>query len=458
MSGLLSPPAPPHPGAPAWRAQAGTTPGRLRLAFGAIIVATVLLWLAAGAGIEQTRRAIQTVGRDAVPSIVAAQRIRADLADMDANTANVFISNGAAVQTVKEQYEKDRRDADDRLITAAQNITYGDEERVPIVAITDNLETYTGLVKAARTKGWPYGIKDLRAASQLMHAELIPDTDRLDQVNFNHLNAAYDGARAAASRVQAGLLLSGLVALAVLAATQVYLTRRTRRVFNLPLLLATGTLLAFVIGMSARLDAENELLRVAKKDCFDSIHALWKARSVSYDANGDESLYLLGPATAAQYEQSFREKSALLVDGDVTDAVVSDAAAGKVPTFKGYLGDELRNITFPGEHAAAVEMLRCYGRYMAMDGQIRSLERAGRHREAVDFCIGTQPGQSNWGFAQFDDALGKVLDINQKVFDSTVVKSFAALRTLPAVAAVAVLLIVVLTWLGLAPRLHEYRG
>ncbi len=83
---------------------------------------------------------------------------------MDANTANVFISNGTAVQAVKDQYERDRHVVDDRLIAAAQNITYGEAERRPIVALTG---------------GWPYGIKYLRAASQLMHSELIPDADTL---------------------------------------------------------------------------------------------------------------------------------------------------------------------------------------------------------------------------------------------------------------------------------------
>jgi hypothetical protein len=417
------------------------------------------LWLAADAGIGRTRQAIQTVGKDSVPSIVAAQQIRADMADMDASTANVFIGNGDNV-LVKTQYDADRAKANDNLILAAQNITYGDSERGPILTLTNDLETYSGLVKAARTKGRPYGIKDLRAASALMHGEMIPAADALDQTNFDHLNAAYAAARSSAAAIQLGLYFTGGLVLAVLLATQVYLARRTRRLVSLPLALATVVLVGFVLWLSASLAAENEQLRAAKADCFDSIHALWKARSVAFDANGDESLYLLGlpPSEEAVYDRSFHAKAAQLADVPVTDALVASAASGAKQAFHGFLAVELNNITFAGEQAAATEMLRTWGQYIALDTQIRALETSGRHAEAITLCTGTAPGQSDYAFARFDAALGKTLGINQDQFNLTVGKAFAGLRPLPFVSAVAALLIIVLTWLGIAPRLREYHG
>lgn len=49
-----------------------------------------------------------------------------------------------------------------------------------------------------------------------------------------------------------------------------------------------------------------ECLRVAKKDSFDSVLALNRARAVSYDANADESRYLADPQRADQYEKHAR--------------------------------------------------------------------------------------------------------------------------------------------------------
>ena len=229
MSVTITPPPPSTtPAPPPWRTKAAATPGRLWLYFSAVCLCVLLLWLVAAGSIARTRQAIQTVGRDAVPSIVAAQQIRADMADMDASTANVFIGSGDNV-LVKNQYDADRAKANDNLILAAQNITYGDAERRPILTLTNDLETYSGLVKAARTKGRPYGIKDLRAASALMHAEMIPAADALDKANFDHLNDAYAAARGMAGETQIGLYFTGALVLAVLLATQIYLARRTRR-------------------------------------------------------------------------------------------------------------------------------------------------------------------------------------------------------------------------------------
>lgn len=460
MSVTITPPqSNTTPALPPWRTKAAATPGRLWLFFGAVCLSVFVLWLVAAGSIARTRQAIQTVGKDAVPSIVAAQQIRANMADMDASTANVFIGSGDNV-LVKTQYDKDRADANDNLILAAQNITYGNAERGPILTLTNDLETYSGLVKAARTKGRPYGIKDLRAASALMHTEMIPAADALDKANFDHLNEAYTAARASAAGRQIGLYFFGALVLAVLLATQVYLARRTRRVLSLPLALATVVLVGFILWLSASLAYENEQLRAAKADCFDSIHALWKAKSVAYDANGDESLYLLGlpPSEEAGYDQSFHVKAAQLAGVPVTPALVASCASGTVPTFPGDLGVELRNITFVGEHDAAVDTLRNWGSYMALDARIRTLETTGHHAEAVTLCTGTAPGQSDYAFGQFDDALGRTLGINQTQFNQTVARAFAGLRPLPFVSAAAALLIIVLTWLGIAPRLHEYRG
>ncbi len=460
MSLTITPPQPSTtPAPPPWRAKAAATPGRLWLFFGAACLSVFLLWLVAAGSIRHTRQAIQTVGRDSVPSIVAAQQIRAYMADMDASTANVFIGSGDNV-LVKTQYDRDRAKANDSLILAAQNITYGDAERGPILTLTNDLETYSGLVKAARTKGRPYGIKDLREASRLMHTEMIPAADALDEVNFDHLNQAYADARGMTAETQFGLYFSGALVLAVLLAAQMYLAQRTRRMVSLPLALATVVLAVFVLWLGASLRAENEQLRAAKADCFDSIHALWKAKSVAYDANGDESLYLLGlpPSEEAGYDQSFHAKASLLADVPVTPALVASCASGTVPTFKGSLGDELRNITFVGEHDAAVDTLRGWGKYMATDAQIRTLETTGHHAEAVTLCTGSGPDQSDGAFKTFDDALGRTLGINQTQFDLTVASAFSGLRSLPYVSAAALLLILILTWLGIAPRLREYQG
>ena len=57
-----------------------------------------------------------------------------------------------------------------------------------------------------------------------------------------------------------------------------------------------------------------EDIRIAKADAFESIHALWQARSTANDASGDESRALLDPSRAPMYEQAFRTKSEALLN------------------------------------------------------------------------------------------------------------------------------------------------
>lgn len=438
-----------------------TTPGRLKAAGGAISLLALLLWSLAHSAIGIAYTGVQTIGKDSVPSIVAAQQLEASLADMDANADNGFFSRGT--KAALAAYETDRQKACSMLVSAAKNITYGDEEQAPILAIQDSLQVYIGLVERSRTLGYPKGLDTLRQASDLMHSKLIPAAEALDAANFKHLNIAYENAQSGLPAARGLLLAGGFLTLLVLLATQAYLLARMKRIINPGLASATVVLLIWLMATFNTTTAIQHALKVAKKDAFDSIDAMMRARSVAYDANGDESLYLLehgsrsSPDVVQKLEASFRQKSAMIADTQFTPEVISQAQEGNVK-FKGYLGDELANITFDGEKQAAINAVTTFAAYMQMDAHLRELENSDKHQEAVEFCTGTQEGQSNWGFAQFDAAIGKVIEINQAAFDNQIARGFRALSWLPAGATIAALLIALLSWVGLTPRIREYAG
>jgi hypothetical protein len=215
-----------------------------------------------------------------------------------------------------------------------------------------------------------------------------------------------------------------------------------RRRTNPALIAATVlTVLLTAIGIGL-LTSTAEQLRVAKADAFDSIIALSHARSVSYDANADESRYLVDPQRASQYQQAFQAKSQSLLDS----------------SSNGYLGTEMRNITFPGERAAAERMLAAYQAYQDDDRQLRSLATSGDLTAAVAFDIGTAPGNSDYAFTQYDNALVAVIQINQNAFTTAVRDGQAATADWTGlVPGSGTLLIIGLVGLGLWPRMAEYR-
>src|SRR6185369_1521827 len=99
-----------------------------------------------------------------------------------------------------------------------------------------------------------------------------------------------------------------------------------------------------------------------KEDAFESVHALWQARSLAYDANGDETRYLLGGMRSTSYETAYKDKVAKLTsDAQISAGVLG---TGKPPaSYKGLFADELRNVTFPGERDAAIVMIRTFSDY-----------------------------------------------------------------------------------------------
>ncbi len=437
------------------QAQSSTTPGLLQLAIVLVLLTSFIFWLMVSSTISYTNSIIKTIGKDSVPSIVAAQEIFASLADMNASATNEFLQSGDKAKAAHLQYEQNRQLVADRLVTAAQNITYGDAERIPIRTLVDKLQLYNGLVEVARSKGIVDGVAQMQVASNFMHKEILPAVEALNQANFNYLNKTYAQTRRDFNFMQIRLYLIGGFFLALLVAIQFFLVLRMKRLVNIPLAIASIVLVVFVGWMSSLLETEFQYIKLAKQDAFDSINALWKARATAYDANSDESLYLLVPTSRQEYEFAFKKKTSLLVDVPVTEQLISNASYNKVQ-FKGYLGNELRNITFAGEKEVALEALKYYGKYLDIDTKIREFELSGQHQEAINLCLGVAEGESNWAFDKFNAALGKTIDINKKAFDDAINNAFEALNMPTYLGVFIAIFMVVMAWLGLQPRIREY--
>jgi hypothetical protein len=299
-----------------------------------------------------------------------------------------------------------------------------------------------------------------RAAGILMDGTVLPAADDLDKANNDELEREYEhkGRDSAAARFFIALV--GLAALALLVWSQIFLSRRMRRTLNPALLVATLLTLGWTVYAFASMAREAHDLKVAKQDAFTSIHALWRARATAYAAHGSESRYLLDPLHAGEYEAQFSARTTALAvlppSVPVEQVLATARRGGTVPGFTGYLADELNNITFDKEREAAVRTLEAFESYMAVDAEVRALEKAGEHPAAIEKCVGTSRDQSAGAFEQFDQALGTTLEINQQAFDQAVREGFYALRATELKAAVVAVMIAILIFLGLAPRIREY--
>ena len=238
-----------------------------------------------------------------------------------------------------------------------------------------------------------------------------------------------------------------------------------RRVVNPPLLAAAALTAIACLWTLVALWESSADIKVAKQDAFDSIKVLEAARAEAYDANGDESRWLLvkmhdgKPDQIALYADAFKVEAAKIAAyrGPWSDVQLRAEIqrTQKAPAgLEGYLAEELNNITFPNELPAAKETLLKFLVYLQIDQRIRDLKD---EQAAVELCIGTQQGQSNWAFDQFDKALSQTTAINQSYFKSSLADAEGRVAgldwLLPLGLALAISL---LAFFGLRPRLNEY--
>lgn len=427
--------------------------------------ASLLMLSSTISGVQEQRHAINTVGKDATPSITTAQRLKDAFAGMDANVASELLlpsgQNQAAVKGYEERYGK----AAERLVAAAENISYGDKERKPIATMQLELGNYIAKIQRSRDFHERGDINNMllayREAAQIMDQKLLPAADTLDNVNLEVLNSTYSQEKFASGRSLFFILISGLTLISVLIGLQIFLSQRTRRTFNPMLLAASAIAIAFLNDTTGAFLSASQNLRIAREDAFTSMHALRQARASAYIANANQSRYLLDPTFALNHEQAFFNninKIAQPPEGETLKSVADIAANGKkVNGFTGFLADELKNITNASEKEALVQNLTTLDAYVAIDQQIRQLERNGKHAEAIALCVGNKPGESNWAFDQFRlKANQKSFDINQAAFDQAIKQAFTEVNGFEYTTPLALSAIALLTLFGILPRLKEY--
>ena len=126
-----------------------STPGRLKLVLVIGWFLAAALCIVTMSSTFQRYHSVKTVGVDAAPSVVAAQYAKVDLASLDADVANELLYKPGAAQDLLTDFNKWTGDLAGKLVDAAQNITYGDAEKKPILAMqTASVEFYMAVQQA----------------------------------------------------------------------------------------------------------------------------------------------------------------------------------------------------------------------------------------------------------------------------------------------------------------------
>ncbi|WP_329519899.1 hypothetical protein [Spirillospora sp. NBC_01491] len=463
-----------------------TVAGRVRALTGltGIVLAAVLVivWVAIG----NARDGVRVIGDDAGPQVVKTSRLYYKLTEMDAQLANALLigrPQGPVDERKKalDGFDDNRRQAGAALLEASR-LADEDTEKKTAQDLLDALGRYEWLAGQAilLDQGSPDArpthaagppklpvIKRYRQATELMKLDLLPKAYNLTLDNGTLVRHTYEAKRGAVQTGQVWTLVIGLLLLAILVGFQVFLTARFRRLLNPALALATVGTLVLVGASWAVLAGQADHLRKAKEDGFDSILALWRARSISNSANADRTRYLIDPELADTYEQVYFSKSqtVLYLKAESLTAY-NQALQGLRPgkdeqlPIKGFLKNEEAHSSLPEQHAAFLKVINDYRAFQQSDRDLRNLveseERLSSPTAARTKAVASRSAAAD-DFAAYDRSMQKLINIHDGAFTGAVDAAKGGTGGWHAVLPVAGLVIFALVLIGVRPRLTEYR-
>lgn len=341
------------------REQVTTTPGRLVLV-SALVVAGALCFGVLATAAEQSRdRAADSARSQTEPLLAQAATLYTALADANATVTTTFAAGGLEPPALRASYIQDLRSASDSLAMLTRAIAASASARAAVTTITEELPSYAGLVETARAdnlQGLPVGAAYLRAASSLLTNTILPEADRLYATEAIGLSDDYHSGTSIGALVV--LVIVVVAALALLVLAQVYVARISRRMLNVPMLIATALLASVSVWSIIGLADEQSALGKARRNGSDSVEVLSAARVLVARAQSDQSLILVSRGSDETDPIDFGRVEAILSppDGLIGEAQALSRRVGAA-TAADRLGSEFESfVSAPTSSANAARL------------------------------------------------------------------------------------------------------
>lgn len=422
--------------APAWvRDRLATTPGRLVLVSILVVVGAVCFG-AIATGAEQSReRAAKSARSQTEPLLVQATNLYTALSDANATVATGLLSGGLETAAKRQRYLNDLGVASGALSTLTREAGTAANAPAALGTIADELPTYSGLIETARANnrlGFPIGAAYLRQAALRMTSRLLPAADRLYTIEAERLNDNYRTATATSALVT--FAAAGVVALILLLLAQWYVTRSSRRILNVPMVVATVALAAVSVwGIVGLLSAQNSL-ETAQRNGSDPVEALSAATVLLSRAQGDLSLTLVNRGT------------------DVTDPADFGVVERVLERPAGLIA-EISALARRTETTVATQRFdNDYTAYQAKARQVMQLEDGGQLTKAILLAP-----QASAISEQSSRDLAQQTDAAQGRFTRAAADATSALSGLAFAIPLITVLAAALALVGLRQRINEYR-
>jgi hypothetical protein len=431
---------------PTWRrfGRNRTTPGVL----GVLLLTLMLVSLAVGTicalSVQDRDETLQNLSTTDGELHAAAEEFYRSLSTADVAAGAAFLARDQGMATDRVRYETEYEGAVGEaqsalatLVAAAGDETDA-EQRDLLGTLPGRLSEYTVLVEDARAYnrlGKPVASTYQLLAADSMRAHLLPSAKKLHE----SVNAKLERDQAGSAKFPILELALGLLVLAMLVGVQVYLWRRTNRVFNVGLALATVAAVAMVAWIAVASLTAGQDAEQSRDDGTAVINALSEARITALSARANEALIPVAARdghTWDVYEKTYRELT------------------GKLERSNGQLGAAKAATDDPAVQEKIDEARQSARSWMDQHDQLRQAASGGEQKLAVERLI---TSEADAAFGAFDDSLGAAIDDTRQRFDTDSANASAALTGVVVGVIGLAVLIAAGSAIGVWQRLREYR-
>jgi hypothetical protein len=332
-----------------------TTPGKLRLLLVVLVVLSLAWGVLATLTADQHASAAADVVAAREPLTLDAQQIYRGLSDADATAASAFLSGGLEPAAARQRYDADISQAALGIEAAGALVGPSGSASKDLAALSAGLPVYTGEVGTAvadNRLGLPLGAAYLREASALLRGTLLPAASDIYTKESGLLTSA--SAQATGLPLLVLALLVGLGLGYVLYRSSQWLTRRTHRVFNYGLLVASVVGVVSLAWLAAAFFVGRGDLLNAQQRGSAPAEAFARAEVAALQAHADESLTLIDNTGDDSYQKDYLAQQKLLGPGPgaLLAALPAQAATDAQAWYRAHAA--LRAQDDAGNHAAAV--------------------------------------------------------------------------------------------------------
>lgn len=433
-------------------------PAALLTRAGIAVAALVAMFAALAVAAAASNDALEVIGHEAGPQVIATTDLYYALADADAQVATVLLlgASDPAGKAEAEQTYAERRGEIAAALLEAHRLSGEDEaQRGTIESVMEaygEYEQYAAeAMLLAEQLAYPEGaappevIEAYRLAGDLMSGRLLPLAYNLSLENATIVRESYDRAGLRIDTGRIVVIAAGLAALAALLWLQLHIARSFRRVFNPSLLVASAVCLLYLFTGAAVLSAEASALHQAKETGFDRALSLAEAKAVSEALYTDQIRYLLDTERAPVYEQTYLDKAQSLYyleSGNLDEyraALTADTAGAWTPR-PGLIGAGLDD----GDQSAA--LADAWTDLNAADAAMREDTGPVSDRLAA-VQAATEP---------YREALADVTERHMATFEDGIADGERAIADFAFLLPAAVVSLAAFTFTGIAPRLREF--